>query len=1240
MKRDTFIRIIPYLIAFLLFVAPFFWLRRGEMDLGGDSGRLYFYEPLQYLTTHILYNVIPSGMGGDTLSYFALPYVILLVVFRLFVSPTVLIALSNGLKLSVAFLSCYLIARELLSNDTKKYSLLLIEISSVIAGLFYIFSPIIVNSGWDRAIITHTQIFVYPFVFYLLLKHLITSKKIYLISILFIAFIFSINFSFYSAPGFFAFFPLSVLYLWIYIVKIRKIHFPYKTIFVSTVVLFLTQVFHIIPHIVGLFITSQYSEVFSQETIISRGLDYFLAIAPGVKVSYGILNLAQFREITILTFGSFIIPFIVVWNLWKYKRQEKHPVLYLTLFLFFVTLFFETANITNIGFTIYKYLFYVPGFKMFRNFFGQWSVVFVFYYSLLIGLSLPGVLVSVRRVFQIGIVTIISIYLISTAYPLLNGSMVNSTHFQTKKIKQNISMDPAFEQILQKIRFLPVDGKIITFPLAGPGYQIFSGSNGGVYVGPSLFSYLSGKNDYTSFDGMGQYGQLFLDAVRSGKFEIIRRIFKILNIQYLFYNSDPYIYEQNFPNFPYDYVTKYLPKTQKGYSDLIQKFPINLSSKIDLGGPYALYPIDENNYLPHIFTGNRILYTNASDELMISGQIDTDLKSVFISINDYDNTTHEVVLEAQPINPFKEIRNNIHLHKHAPYVSVSPGNFGYPIAVLKEKIDLLRASRNHARFFDLSFLLLAKRIVELDRWGNDLPIIGSSVTAPSLWRLYKPKRYYSWEASLARYENEAEKIIQWIFDSNHNDTDLEIDKIKAKEQFDQNRQKLLYILRRSFKTPEEISYLKNSAESIFERIYKKLDAKIYDINLSSYVLSVPLATIGIYDAVAQYNDSTPGSRLPYELGIADKRWTSNVVEKNTSAGIFKDITINKNGNNNVWFRSKPKILFSSENWINSGSASTAVQSDILSLTNISNDYTNGLIKEIGNWEPNKQYIITFDYDTHGDYFLFRFFDKQVMDTVGQQTRINVAFEKNLYSHSWKTHQSIVSSNEFSRSAYFQFLIESNNTTSNIDIKNLSVVQIDTPVIFFRKQTNNTVSEFSHPNITFHKINSTKYQIEVSNAEKPYVLVFLEAFAKNWQLIDVSRDNNAVNSNIMGILGRIFQKISSFFQRENANNAPDTSCWKDNVCEGEHTLSFTDPRIFSSWGKTMLKSTSHKRAYRNMNAWIVRPEDMNNKSTYTLILENSSQNYFYIYLLISLSTIAGLVIYTIIFIYRHILKRGN
>jgi len=159
MKQHRF----AIIVAIILFTIPFFWLKPGEMNLGGDSGRLYFYDPVSYLNLRV-YNYLGSSIGTELTYYTYLPYAALLFVLKLiFQSPTILISLFNGLTLSVSFFSVYLILKEFFKNNENKIKSAYIEFSSILAGLFYILSQISIYSGWEKPLISFNQVFLNPF---------------------------------------------------------------------------------------------------------------------------------------------------------------------------------------------------------------------------------------------------------------------------------------------------------------------------------------------------------------------------------------------------------------------------------------------------------------------------------------------------------------------------------------------------------------------------------------------------------------------------------------------------------------------------------------------------------------------------------------------------------------------------------------------------------------------------------------------------------------------------------------------------------------------------------------------------------------------------------------------------------------------------------------------------------------------------------------------------------------------
>lgn len=1237
MKFSRLFRYTPHLIAILLFIIPFFWLNSGEMDLGGDSSRLFFYQPWSYLKVHLLYNIIPSGIGGDSLSYFAIPYVLTLSFLRLLFSPTILIGISNGLKLSVGFLSCYLIVKELLINDRKKFDTWIIVLSSVSSGLFYVFSPIMVNSGWDRAILTHTQIFVYPLIFYLLLRFISSNRFGYLLTMLLFTFLFSFNFSFFSAPGFFSFFPLSLVFLYIYSVRVLQKKFPWRGIIIGSILFALLQAFHILPHVLSLLLfKSQYKAVFSEENSISRGLDYFTAIAPSIKVSVSFLNLAQIRDFVWTSIGAVLFPFILICGLIMNRKEIigwKNKSINLTLFCFIIALFFVSANITTTGFTFYKLLFYIPGFKMFRNFYGQWSTVYVFFYTLLIGQCLAVFASRIRNRYRFLLFLLFFIVLVPGAYPLINGSKVNDNNFSSKLIKQNISLDTDIYSLIQKVRQLPIDGKILSLPLTGPGYQVIAAKNGGVYMGPSMFSYLSGKNDFSGYDSLGPYGQRFMEAVRSNDFNTVYRLISPLNIKYIFYNSDPYIYDDNFPSFPYDYVRDYMPKTQQEYQTLLPKFPVDISGFELLGKDKYLYSISDNAYLPHIYTSSNAIYTTFPDSFILNSQLNKDIKNAIFYIGNSDNSSNNVTLEAESDNPLESLRDNYHLHHHEPFISVKLDDYLYPFVLMKEKFQLWRSGKKHSRYFDFSLYFLTKRILELQRWGDILPIRSHAVPPPKISDIFRTDRYFSWEASLSRYESGMNNIIEWIDAHKLSDGLHKADKIKINEQLLQHYNIFIKILQSSRKNELEIRYLEAEINWMFQRIEQKLNLTEYDPAVLFYKVKVPnLSRNNIYDVYVQDLQSDSEIALPdlvsdVRLDINDYHLSQKINSKSSSLIQLGSVVFAKDGM--VPFQvhlQKQSGYVQNNNWQTSGSIIKDAAIESLSLVNTPGDNSGGMLRQIDYWAPKKQFVITFNYNTHGDNVLFRVLDKRFVNGNKNDIRRNVYLEHALSTNNWTTHQAIVTTDLSSLSGYIQFLNNTRNTNATIDIKQLSIVEVSSPKIFFVKRSANTNNSLAEPTVEFSKINPTKYQIKVTNAKSPYVLMFLEAYNDQWRLRDITRDSLMWQAKIMRGIGRIFTMLSTLIQRDTRDEKYIAAQYFDGtVLEGKHSNSFLDKRIFSSWGKVAIARKSHLSANGYVNAWIIKPEDMENRSSYTLIIEMATQDYFYIFFGVSMVTLLGVIV---------------
>lgn len=584
-----------FLLSFFLATIPFFWLSSGEMDLGGDSSRLYFYDPVNFLKNNSLYSLSPTGINAVEPNHYYLPFVGMIALLkRIGFSSYLLITLFNVVKLVGGFLGVYLIVKELISVWKPGVEERIIELSSILAGIFYIFAPNMIGN-WDKALMSHNQIFLNPFMFYFFLRFLLTYRYIYLFSALLISFIFAPNFALTSAPAFFAFYPLAFIFLAFYTTLVRGKFIPWRGLFLGFFLFLGLHAFHLLPQIVSLFDLGSFANtrVFDKESIAHEGIRYFLGVLPLASVSGNILLPSPVEW---MKWMAIVIPAIVTLSFILNKNRQKSFLL--TGLFFLLTFFLLSAKITDTGVEFYKRLFYLPGFSMFRNFIGQWAFVYTFFYALLFGQALALVLARMGKLTYLIITSVIVGILVFGAWPFLNGELVNKVHWEAKGVRIAIRMDPYYEETLEFLRSLPDEGKILTLPLTDSYYQVLHGTNNGAYVGPSTISLLTGKKDFSGYQILQPFAEDIMRYSREKNYQALIQTLSILNIRYIFHNADPRIYEEKFPGFPYTYLRTSLPATQKDYEELINDLPVKLIYK---NGPFLLYELERNIYRPEFY---------------------------------------------------------------------------------------------------------------------------------------------------------------------------------------------------------------------------------------------------------------------------------------------------------------------------------------------------------------------------------------------------------------------------------------------------------------------------------------------------------------------------------------------------------------------------------------------------------------------------------------------------------------
>lgn len=589
-------------ISILLAIIPFFWLKPGEMDLGGDSGRLYFYDPVNQIKNLELYYISPFGIGLAEPNFAYIPFIGILVIIKQIIgSSYVLISLHNALKLVVGFVAIYAIVKELIGKGNNKNSFGM-ELVSILAGLFYLSTPAMIGN-YAKAISTHDQVFLNPLMFYLFLRFFLTGKMRYMWVFFVVSFIFANNFSYLGAPPFFAFYPSALFFIFLYSIFIRHVKPPWRKLLLVLLLFLGLHAFYLIPEIFDIFSPGSNTNVRLSASDIPRYIDYFYGVLNIPKISFHLLAYSSIKE---LAWVSIVIPFIVLFGLILNRKREKTILLAAVFFL--LTFFLATGKLTNVGVKFYETLFYIPGFSMFRNFYGQWQFSFYFFYSLLFGLAIYSILQKVRfEIFSKALFLVLVAYFAISSWQFINGSLVNPFREGAKNVKAAIIMDPKYEDTMSFIRSLQDDGKILILPFTDSYMQVIHGLNDdGAYVGISTIGPLTSKKDFAGYVRMSPYSEIFWQLSKERDYESIKRLLGLLNIRYIFYNSDTRIYDTTFPGSPYspNYVRKYMPPSQAEYGEYIKNIA---SEKIYERGFYSIYKIDEKSFLPHFYIPEEIV---------------------------------------------------------------------------------------------------------------------------------------------------------------------------------------------------------------------------------------------------------------------------------------------------------------------------------------------------------------------------------------------------------------------------------------------------------------------------------------------------------------------------------------------------------------------------------------------------------------------------------------------------------
>jgi len=248
---------------------------------------------------------------------------------------------------------------------------------------------------------------------------------------------------------------------------------------------------------------------------------------------------------------------------------------------------------------------------------------------------------------------------------------------------------------------------------------------------------------------------------------------------------------------------------------------------------------------------------------------------------------------------------------------------------------------------------------------------------------------------------------------------------------------------------------------------------------------------------------------------------------------------------------------------------------------------------INNFDYKNNYQIEFQYRiSKGQDINFQVVqDNDQIDWNGNPSR---RIKYNLKSDSkWHKWRGMFNPNLGAKNARLEFSYFGFGSSAEISLKNFTVKPSFSPNVYLIKMESAPVDN-KYPDISFLRINPTRYLIYVNNATKPYVLNFGENYDKGWRAHII--DNQEINKN---------QKIQSTIARY----------FGDSIKEIFSENKFLDDSLLLTLFGKHIDERYHFKTNGYANGWLI-----DKTGNYAIIIEYYPQKVFYLGILLSITGI--------------------
>jgi len=708
---------------------------------------------------------------------------------------------------------------------------------------------------------------------------------------------------------------------------------------------------------------------------------------------------------------------------------------------------------------------------MFRSFYVKFSLVYVFFYALLLGFSLKIFFVGLKSSLKKIIFWALSSLIIFNGWPLISGKIVNGIIWQSKNVKVPFEFDPNYEEFLNRLKTESCS-KLLVLPLTDENYQILRGKNGGGYFGLSTIPFLTGKNNLSGMSGFGVFRLQLESLIEKKEMTKVSRLFSLFGLDCIFYNSDDFIYD-NFPGYPYsDWLKKTFP-SQKAFGNFVEGLGSKLQFKI---GAYSLYELP--NYLPHFYIPTKVVSSLGGVETLsdIIGLKNQDPGiAVFFPSLDQDNselsrTASDFWVEAKgPLLDSLAWETPQEAEVIYPFVKTNPA-WKSKLIKVKEMIEERLAGNSLPEKIEKKLFFANKRIAEVVNLAETDSLPGYQKKITEIFNL------------LTSAKVNKEPYLKWAFEVKSNLKD-NLGKLQLSDQKSVTDYKL---------------FITQSLE--------KLDqvAPNFKISDQEYSLSVPSS--GRYALTFKESTKEKTSSLLPLLEKADFSLERSQLETGGNLVIDEDGWIKageadlKKGDLTL----KVKLNYELNLLAAKGSWANPVQQTVwrprerkqvdISLVD---GYELPLAKyyyswPISSWYPSTWYVL----EGRAEDKTTKIFLTEEFSPAGH--RIIKEMAPDPETGIFKLY---VKSSETATAARVFLSPQGGN---EIKIPEIKVIPIFEPKVVLRSIPDKQETSGLIPRISFMKVNPTRYRVKIEGARQAFWLIFSENFNQGWKIFETGQ----------------------------------------------------------------------------------------------------------------------------------------